>query len=92
MEHLAPVTWQNVATKDDLASLHVLTRQDLGVAMAELRSDLRGEMAELRTDLRVELAGVRTDLHKDINAQTWKLMTFLAGWSALLVTIVGIVR
>ena len=44
MAHLPPVTWDQVATKDDLEKL--ATRSELQVGFADLRSEIQG----LRTE------------------------------------------
>ena len=70
MSHIPPVTWDQVATKDDLRALEASLRSEISVSasglraeMADLRTDLRTEMAELRTELRTDMADLRTELH-----------------------------
>ena len=58
MSHLPPVTWDQVATKDDLRVLEASLRSEISVGA----SGLRAEMADLRTEVRTELSAVRTDL------------------------------
>ena len=58
MSHLPPVTWDQVATKDDLRALEANLRAEISVSA----SGLRAEMAELRTEIRTGLAGVRTEM------------------------------
>ena len=58
MSHLPPVTWDQVATKDDLRALEANLRAEISVNA----SGLRTEMADLRTEVRTELAGVRTEM------------------------------
>jgi hypothetical protein len=72
MAHLPPVTWQDVATKDDLRSLESV-----------LRSDMRAEFARVEA----QFAGVRTEMHKAMVEQTRWIVGFVCGWSAVVVTI-----
>lgn len=79
MAHLPPVTWHDVATKDDLRALESV-----------LRSDLRAEFARVdaqfaRVD--AQFAGVRTEMHKAMVEQTRWIVGFICGWSAVVVTI-----
>ena len=65
MSHLPPVTWDQVATKDDLRALEANLRAEISVNASGLRTemaDLRTEMADLRTEVRTELAAVRTEM------------------------------
>ena len=73
MSHIPPVTWDQVATKDDLRALEASLRSEISVSasglraeMADLRTDLRTEMAELRTELRTDMADLRTELRTDM--------------------------
>ena len=59
MSHLPPVTWDQVATKDDLRALEANLRAEISVSA----SGLRAEMAELRTEVRTEISGVRAEVH-----------------------------
>jgi hypothetical protein len=84
MAHLPPVTWNDVATKDDLASIHT--------AMDAMGTQLRTEMNAMGTQLRTEMQTMRAELHADFvdatNRQIKWLVTFAAAWSSLLVTVV----
>ena len=71
MSHLPPVTWDQVATKDDLRVLEASLRSEISVGA----SGLRAEMANLRTEVRTELAEVRTEM---VDLGT-KVDTVLAG-------------
>ena len=69
MSHLPPVTWDQVATKDDLRALETNLRAEISVSasglraeMANLRTEIRTEIADLRTEVRTGLAGVRTEM------------------------------
>lgn len=59
MSHLPPVTWDQVATKDDLRALETNLRAEISVSA----SGLRAEMANLRTEIRTEISGVRAEVH-----------------------------
>jgi hypothetical protein len=59
MSHRPPVTWDQVATKDDLRALEANLRAEISVSA----SGLRAEMAELRTEVRTEISGVRAEVH-----------------------------
>lgn len=82
MEHLPPVGWSHLASKDDLA----LTRVELREEMGELRATLRTEMAELRN----EMAGLRGDVERGFRNQTWKMMTALISSNAVMVAAIGL--
>src|SRR6056297_1773957 len=73
MAHLPPVTWDQVATKDDLD---------------HLGTSLRGEMQVGFAELRTEIQGVRTDFVEASNRQLKWLVTFAAAWSSLLLAAV----
>ena len=59
MSHLPPVTWDQVATQDDLRAVEANLRAEISVSA----SGLRAEMAELRTEVRTEISGVRAEVH-----------------------------
>lgn len=82
MEHLPPVGWSHLASKDDLA----LTRVELREEMGELRATLRTEMAEIRN----EMAGLRGDVERGFRNQTWKMMTALISSNAVMVAAIGL--
>ena len=48
IEHIMPVPWTDVATKDDLENHGILLRADL----AEFRAEVRADMHVLRADMR----------------------------------------
>ena len=76
MAHLPPVTWQDVATKEDVRSL---------------KDNLHAVESVLRSDFRAELAAVRVDFHKSMIEQTRWMVGFICGWSAVVVTIARLV-
>ncbi len=86
MSHLPPVTWDQVATKDDLRALEANLRAEISVSASGLRTemaDLRTEMADLRTEVRTELAGVRTEmthLRTDLRTEISDAITRQTRW------------
>lgn len=78
MEHLPPVGWADVATKQDLDHLHLRLSGDMAVQFAAAAADrhtLRSEMAAmdvaLRTEMAAEFTSVRvdaTELRRDMDA------------------------
>ena len=68
MSYIPPFTWDNLATKDDLAR----TEENLRGEMRHLGTELRTEMHELRTELRTELStmGIALRAEIDISAAT----------------------
>jgi hypothetical protein len=85
MAHLPPVTWHDVATKDDLRALESVMRSDM---RAEF-STMRGETAADFAAVRVEIAGVRSEMHRSMVEQTRWMVGFICGWSAV---VVGVAR
>ena len=79
MSHLPPVTWDQVATKEDLRALEANLRAEISVSA----SGLRTEMADLRTEVRTELAGVRTEmahLRADLRTEISDAITRQTRW------------
>lgn len=71
MERLSPVTWQDLATKDDLGALDGKL-----VALDSKVSALDGKLGD-----------VRAEFYDAMNQQTWRLVTFAGLWSTVLVSV-----
>ena len=67
MAHLPPVTWHDVATKDDLEPIHTTVT----ASAAQLRTEMNAIGAQLRT----EIDALGTRLHTEINALGTRLHT-----------------
>ena len=101
MSHLSPVTWDQVATKDDLRALEANLRAEISVSASGLRAEianLRTEMADLRTEVRTGLAGVRTemaDLRTEISdaivRQTRWMLGFALALTSVMITVTRLV-
>ena len=105
MSHLPPVTWDQVATKEDLRGLEANLRAEISVSasglraeMAELRSEVRTGMADLRTEVRTGLAGVRTemaDLRTEISdaivRQTRWMLGFALALTSVMITVTRLI-
>jgi len=101
MSHLPPVTWDQVATKDDLRALEANLRAEISVSASGLRAEianLRTEMADLRTEVRTGLAGVRTemaDLRTEISdaivRQTRWMLGFALALTSVMITVTRLV-
>jgi len=98
MSHLPPVTWDQVATKDDLRALEANLRAEISVNA----SGLRTEMADLRTEVRTELAAVRTgmahlrtDLRTEISdaiaRQTRWMLGFALALTSIMITVTRLI-
>ena len=80
MAHLPPVTWHDVATKDDVRASEVAVRAHVDAAVERLGMEFRSAMQQLRTEF-VEAT----------NRQIKWLVTFAAAWTSLLVTVVRLI-
>ena len=87
MAHLPPVTWQDVATTKDLATLETSIRSEIAV----LRADMRGDLADVRSEMRAGFAEVRGETHRAIVEQTRWLVGFICAWSAVVVTVARLI-
>ena len=87
MSHLPPVTWDQVATKDDLRALEANLRAEISVSA----SGLRAEMAELRSEVRTGLAGVRTEISDAIVRQTRWMLGFALALTSVMITVTRLV-
>jgi hypothetical protein len=76
IEHIMPVPWTDVATKDDLHNLRV-----------ELRSDI----AVVRADMLREMADLRTEMHQGFAAQTRWLLGYVTALSAVVLAVARLV-
>ena len=76
MSHLPPVTWDQVATKEDLRALEANLRAEISVSA----SGLRTEMADLRTDLRTEISDA-------ITRQTRWMLGFALALTSIMITV-----
>jgi hypothetical protein len=61
---------ETVATKTAISEL----KSDTKAAISELRAELRAEMGSLRTELKSDMGHLRAELHRELNAQTWKMI------------------
>ena len=95
MAHLPPVTWHNVATKDDVETLGASLRTELRGEMKSMETRLRSDMQAMETNLRSEMnvgfASLRTEFVEATNRQIKWLATFAAAWTSVLVTLVSVV-
>ena len=79
IEHIMPVPWHAVATKDDLENLRVELRADMAV--------LRSDMDVLRADIRRDMADLRTEMHRVIVTQTRWLVGYISAFGAIMLAI-----
>jgi hypothetical protein len=63
MEHLPPVTWHDVATKDDVRSSEAGLRSELALAAAVLRGEMATGLAGVRADMSSGFADVRAEMN-----------------------------
>ena len=86
MSHLPPVTWDQVATKDDPRALEASLRSEISLGA----SGLRAEMADLRTEVRTELSAVRTeiaDLRTEIAGAILRQTRWMLGFALALTSV-----
>ena len=91
MAHLPPVTWDEVATKDDLDTLGTTMRAEMRVLGTELRTEMHTMGTELRTEMQVGFATLRAELIEGTNRQIKWMVTFAAAWTTVLVAAVRLI-
>jgi len=94
MSHIPPVTWDQVATKDDLRALEASLRSEISVSasglraeMADLRTELRTDMADLRTELHTGTATLRADISNAITRQTRWMLGVAVALTSVMITV-----
>ena len=80
MAHLPPVTWQEVATKDDVRA-----------SEAALRVAIDASADQLRAEMQVMEANLRTEFIAAMNRQIKWLVGFAAVWTTVLVSAVRLI-
>ena len=88
MDHLLPVGWTELATKEDLRELRFATKQDL----RDLRYEVKAEFAEVRAEIadirqtmatKVDVQELRAEMYKGFTTQTIALMTLMVAMQGL---------
>ncbi|MGB3411818.1 MAG: hypothetical protein WBA45_11525 [Microthrixaceae bacterium] len=107
MEHLPPLGWADVATKQDVQHLETVLRSDMGTLetglrgdMAKLDTGLRGEMSALSATLRGEmvalsatLQGEMSELRADLfREQRNQTYTLVSALAALMAVMLAVLR
>jgi hypothetical protein len=75
IEHIMPVPWHDVATKDDLR----LVRADIDV--------VRADIVVLRADMGRNMADLRTEMHQSIVVQTRWLVGYISAFGAIMLAV-----
>lgn len=98
MSHLPPVTWDQVATKDDLRALEANLRAEISVSasglrteMAELRTEVRTEISGVRAEVHTGMAGLRTEISDAIARQTRWMLGFALALTSVMITVTRLV-
>ena len=79
IEHIMPVPWHDVATKDDLDNLRVELRADVAV--------VRADIDVLRADMGRDMADLRTEMHQSIVTQTRWLVGYISAFGAIMLAV-----
>ena len=87
MSHLPPVTWHDVATKDDVRACEVALRSHIDGAVGGLNATIDGVATQLRSEMHVLGSDLRREFIEATNRQIKWLVTFAAGWTTVLLTL-----
>jgi hypothetical protein len=85
MEHLPPVGWGDVATKQDVDQLHTATKQDL----QQLRAATKHDTELLRHDIGALGDSLRVEFHKDMRNFFLAYTTTICAIAGIVIAVVG---
>ena len=93
MSYIPPFTWDNLATKDDLARTEENLRGEMRQLGTELRTELRTELSTMGIALRAEIdisaATLRGEIERGFRRQIMWLGTLGTAWVGIVATVFG---
>ena len=92
MSYIPPFTWDNLATKHDLAHTEERLRSEMRELGAELRTEMSTMGIAMRSEIDISGATLRGEIERGFRRQIMWLGTLGTAWFGVAVTVLQLMR